>query len=95
MEQSSKVVSVQPRVFRLADACRYLGVSKTIFNREVRPHVTEIKYGGRSVAFDRLDLDNWLEQYKSCNGRLGQSQGDRLWDVKIAGAHPQGWGLAR
>ena len=39
------------------------------FNIEVRPHVTEIPIGSQGVAFDRLDLDDWADEYKSRNGR--------------------------
>lgn len=39
------------------------------FNSEVRPHVPEVPIGKQGVAFDRLDLDAWWEEYKSKNAR--------------------------
>lgn len=71
-----------PRVIRLRDAPAYLGMDKNRFNREVRPFLTEIRYGIQSIAFDRLDLDAWVEQYKHCNGRPGHPLGEPSWDVK-------------
>jgi len=52
------------------------------FNTEVRPYLTEIPIGKQGIAFDRLDLDAWVDQYKSRNGRPGQRKGDQLWDAK-------------
>jgi predicted DNA-binding transcriptional regulator AlpA len=60
---------VQPRLLRLRDAPRYLGMDKNRFNREVRPRVTVIPIGSQGVAFDRLELDSWVDEYKRRNGR--------------------------
>jgi len=59
----------------------HLGMDRNRFNAEVRPHVTEIPIGSQGVAFDRLDLDAWANDYKSRNGRPGQSNGDSIWDA--------------
>jgi len=59
----------------------YLGMDRNRFNNEVRPHVTVIPMGTQGVAFDRLDLEAWFEDYKSRNGRPGhQPKGERPWD---------------
>ena len=71
-----------PRLIRLRDAPYYLGMDGNRFGAEVRPFVTEIKMGVQGVAFDRLELDAWVEQYKSCNGRPGQPKGETIWGVK-------------
>ena len=73
---------INPRLIRLRDAPFYLGMDKNRFNAEVRPYVVEIRLGKQGVAFDRLDLDAWVDQYKSRNGRPGQRKGDQLWDAK-------------
>jgi hypothetical protein len=39
------------------------------FNIEVRPSLTEIWLGPQSVAFDRLELDAWIDDYIARNGR--------------------------
>jgi len=39
------------------------------FNNEVRPHLTNIPIGRQGIAFDRLELDAWVEDYISRNGR--------------------------
>ncbi len=39
------------------------------FNREVRPFLTTIPIGRQGVAFDRLELDAWVDEYVSRNGR--------------------------
>jgi len=68
---------IQPRVIRLRDAAAYLGMDKNRFNSEVRPFVTEIPIGSQGVGFDRLDLDQWLEDYKRCNGRRADEKGEK------------------
>ena len=60
---------MQPRLIRLRDAHTYLGMDPNRFNSEVRPSLTEIPIGSQGIAFDRLDLDAWVDDYKACNGR--------------------------
>jgi integrase len=73
-----------PRLIRLRDAPAYLGMDRNRFNSEVRPHITEIPIGIQGIAFDRLDLDAWVEQYKHCSGRpaVTNSRSMELWDAK-------------
>ena len=71
-----------PRFIRFRDASFYLGMDRNRFNAEVRPYVTELRIGTQGIAFDRLELDAWADQYKSRNGRLGLPKGDRIWDAK-------------
>ena len=73
-------VILLPRVIRLRDAAAYLGMDKNRFDREVRPSLTEFPIGDQGVGFDRLDLDNWLDDYKACNGRPGKQKGANKWD---------------
>ncbi len=60
-----------PRLIRLRDAPYYLGMDRNRFNAEVRRSVTQIPIGKQGVAFDRLDLDAWADEYKRRNGRPG------------------------
>ena len=53
-----------PRLIRMKDAPAYLGMDKQIFNYRVRPLLTEIKISTQGIAFDRLDLDAWVEDNK-------------------------------
>ena len=73
--------SIAPRLIRLRDAPFYLGMDRNRFNAEVRPYLIEIPIGKQGIAFDRLDLDNWVDHYKSRNGRPTQ-EGVELWDAK-------------
>ncbi|MDX1440770.1 MAG: hypothetical protein R3284_12800 [Rubricoccaceae bacterium] len=75
-------IVILPRVIRLRDAPAYLGMDRNRFGVEVRPYVTTIPIGKQGIAFDRLELDAWLEDYVSCNGRPGRLQGVRPWDVE-------------
>src|SRR5262249_31853006 len=52
------------------------------FNAEVRPSLTEIPIGTQGIAFDRLELDAWADEYKGRNGRPGQRKGALIWDAK-------------
>ena len=75
--------NIQPRLIRLRDAPRYLGMDPNRFNEEVRPHLIEIPIGKQGIGFDRLDLDAWFEEYKSRNGRPGKRKGvNKPWDAK-------------
>src|SRR5215510_14199632 len=70
--------SAEPRWIRAGRAGAYLGMNRNRFNAEVRPHLTEIPIGQRGIAFDRLELDAWADQYVARNGRPAQQQEGRL-----------------
>lgn len=78
---SDKRVTLLPRLIRFRDASHYLGMDRNRFNAEVRPLLTEIPIGIQGIAFDRLELDAWVEQYKKRNGRPAQPKGVLIWDV--------------
>jgi hypothetical protein len=44
-------------------------MNKNVFNKLVRPCVRVVALGKRGIAFDRLELDAWAEEYCRCNGR--------------------------
>ena len=81
MKSTNTNVVLLPRLVRLRDAPAYLGMDRNRFNAEVRPHLTNIPIGRQGIAFDRLELDAWVEDYISRNGRPGRLQGERLWDA--------------
>ncbi len=64
---------------RLRDAPDYLGMDRNRFNRLVRPNLVVIPIGKQGIAFDRLDLDGWADQYKSRNGRPAAER-RKPWD---------------
>jgi hypothetical protein len=58
-----------------------MGMDRNRFNAEVRPYLVEIPIGDQGIAFDRLDLDVWIDDYKSRNGRPGRNyQEVSSWD---------------
>jgi len=61
--------SFTPRLLRMRHAPTYLGMNKNAFNVLVRPNVRVIALGRRGIAFDRLELDAWAEEYCRRNGR--------------------------
>jgi len=73
---------VLPRLIRFRDAPFYLCMYRNRFNREVRPLLTELRIGKQGVAFDRLELDAWVDHYASRNGRPNPTHGERTWDAK-------------
>src|SRR5687768_2942894 len=79
-----ELMQLLPRLIRFRDAPTYLGMDRNRFNSEVRPHITAIPIGIQGIAFDRLDLDAWVEQYKHCSGRpaVTNSRSMELWDAK-------------
>ena len=77
---TNKQFQLLPRLIRLRDVPFYMGMDKNRFNAEVRPEITEIPIGEQGIAFDRIDLDEWIDEYKTRNGRPGQLKGDTTWD---------------
>jgi len=69
MKSTNASIALLPRLVRLRDAPAYLGMDRNRFNREIRPHLTRIPIGQQGIAFDRLELDAWVEDYVSRNGR--------------------------
>ena len=61
--------AILPRLIRLRDAPAYLGMDRNRFNAEVRPGLTEVPIGAQGIAFDRLELDAWVDDYVARNGR--------------------------
>jgi hypothetical protein len=79
----SALAPFPPRFIRLRDAPSHLGMDKNRFNREVRPLLSAIPIGTQGIAFDRLDLDTWPDDYKSCNGHsAAQPERGKLWETK-------------
>ena len=70
---------ILPRYIRLRDAPHYLGMDRNRFNREVRPGLINIPIGQQGIAFDRLELDAWVEDYISRNGRPAARR-NQPWD---------------
>ena len=73
-------VNILPKLIRHRDAPYYLGMDRNRFNKEVRPSLTEIPIGKQGIAFDRLEMDAWVDHYKDCNGRPSLIKGDKTWD---------------
>jgi len=74
-----RTLALLPRMIRLRDTPFYLGMDRNRFNDEVRPYLTTIPIGRQGVAFDRLELDAWVADYVSCNGRPAAIR-RRPWD---------------
>ena len=72
--------SLLPRLIRLRDAAFYLGMDRNRFNAEVRQFLTSIPIGRQGIAFDRLELDAWVEDYVSRNGRPAERS--KTWDAE-------------
>ena len=77
-------IHLLPRLIRLRDAPTYLGMDRHRFNQDVRPNLTEIPMGTQGIAFDRLDLDAWVDDYIQCSGRPAVTRQRSLeqWDEK-------------
>jgi hypothetical protein len=73
-DKNSERLLLLPRLIRLRDAPGYLGMDRGKFGEMVRPYVTEVKLGKQAVAFDRLELDGWAEDYIRRNGRRPKAQ---------------------
>ncbi len=79
MTAARETIVLLPRLVRLRDAPGYLGMDRNRFNREVRPFLINIPIGHQGIAFDRLELDAWVDDYVSCNGRPAARR-NKPWD---------------
>jgi hypothetical protein len=78
---------ILPRIIRIRDAPFYLGMDKNRFNAEVRPSLTEIKIGTQGIAFDRLELDAWVDELKTRIGKPGTKKLEKeLWQRNPRGS---------
>jgi hypothetical protein len=80
-----------PRVPRFRDAPGYLGMYRNRFNAEVRPYLTEVPIGTQGIGIDRLELDAWVDDYVSRNGRPAR-KGEIPWDANKSPASLCGTG---
>lgn len=78
--RKSRAPVLLPRIIRFRDAPFYLGMDRNRFNAEVRPHLTEIPIGSQGIGFDRLELDDWFDDYVARNGRPAR-KGHDIWDA--------------
>jgi hypothetical protein len=79
-----------PRIIRIRDAPFYLGMDKNRFNTEVRPSLTEMKIGTQGIAFDRLELDAWVDDLKSRIGKPGTKKLEKKTCLKKSPASSKG-----
>ncbi|MEQ1557826.1 MAG: hypothetical protein ABL933_02655 [Methyloglobulus sp.] len=68
-KKPEKTQMILPRIIRMRDAPFYLGVNKNFFNSEIRPYLSAIKIGIQGIAFDRNEMDSWVDEYKKFNGK--------------------------
>ena len=62
----------QPRVIRVHAAPAYCGMSRSLFDRDVRPYLTVIPIGETGIGFDREELDAWVDYHMQRNGQPAQ-----------------------
>jgi hypothetical protein len=65
---------IEPRCLSREQAARYLGIGRTLLARIGPPPVRL----GRRLVYDRVDLDRWLNDYKS----RGRAIKEDLWPEK-------------
>jgi hypothetical protein len=73
---------VQPRFVRQKDAPEFFGVGRTLFDRIIRPYLTEIWLGDSvqaGIVYDLIDLNAHADRMKAHNGRPGM-KGESIWD---------------
>ncbi|WP_262964300.1 hypothetical protein [Methylobacter psychrophilus] len=67
----------------MRDAPFYIGMNKNLFNAEVRPLLTEMTIGDTGIAFDRLELEAWVDDLKSRSSKPGTRKLEKTsWDAK-------------
>ena len=74
---------VQPRFVRQKDAPEFFGVSRALFDRIIRPYLTEIWLGDSAqagIVYDLIDLNAHADRIKASNGRPGKKGEGDIWD---------------
>ncbi len=75
---------VQPRFVRNKDAPEFFGVSRALFDRIIRPYLTQIWLGDSAqagIVYDLIDLNAHADRIKKRNGRPAK-KGANEWDAK-------------
>lgn len=62
-------LNLEPRIIRVSQAHGYCGMNERIFKSSIRPYLTEIIIGPRSIGFERSELDAILNDYIAQYGR--------------------------
>lgn len=60
--------SITPRVLKLGDACRYVGLSEGTFLNSVGREVPPLRMSPGRKGWDRLALDRWIDARGRENG---------------------------
>lgn len=74
---------VQPRFVRQKDAPGFFGVSRPLFDKIIRPYLTEIWLGDSAqagIVYDLIDLNAHADRIKASNGRPGKKGEGDIWD---------------
>jgi len=79
--------SVQPRLMQLPDVLVYLGIKKPFFDQRLRRHLTEVKLGYRTIAFEKDEVDKLIDSIKKgdppCQTNYQQDYSIRTEDTKL------------
>ena len=74
---------VHPRFVRQKDAPVFFSVSRALFDRIIRPYLTEIWLGDSAqagIVYDLIDLNAHADRIKASNGRPGKKGEGDTWD---------------
>ena len=74
---------IQPRFVRQKDAPGFFGVSRSLFDKIIRPYLTEIWLGGSAqagIVYDLIDLNAHADRIKEHSGRPGKKGVGDIWD---------------
>ncbi|MET0002067.1 MAG: hypothetical protein ABW087_00370 [Candidatus Thiodiazotropha sp.] len=67
-------------LLRHKNAPAYLAMDRNRFNKEIRPHMLEVKMGEQGIAYYRKHLDSIAEAYVSTHGKPNKQYEEELWD---------------
>lgn len=66
-------MTLHPRIVRYSEAPGYCGMGQAMFDEVIRPLIAlEIHYSSKFVGYDRVDLDDAIDEFKR---RYGKSRG--------------------
>ena len=76
--------SIQPRLIRHKNAPDFFGVSRTFFDKYIRPFLTEVRWGDSpqaGVSYDVLEMHALADNIVERNERPVR-KGGNIWDAK-------------
>lgn len=69
------------RLLTTKEVLLYLKTNRNYFYRHIKPQLTPILMGKRTLRYDILEVNQWIEDNKGCDKQCPIIRGNTLWDT--------------